>query len=290
MGLCKKPFRQGVLEFGCGQCMPCRLRKRKLWTHRLMLESLKHGDCSFVTLTYMYPCFGGLDEASATLIPKDATDFIKRLRRKVEPRRIRYFIVGEYGDRSGRPHYHAALFGLGRLSTRDIEEAWGRGFVYVGDLTKDSAQYIAGYVTKKMTRRDDVRLKGRFPEFARMSRKPGIGALAAEDISKFVSTDLGCTALIREGDIPQVLRHGGKSYPLGRYIRSKVREHLGFINTGAQDGWTVQATQEVLELHEKAQSDPEGPTAGYAKVFAEKMQKVLNLETRSKIFSKKEKL
>lgn len=79
--LCKNPYMKGVLAFGCGQCNPCRINRRRLWTHRIMLESLKHGDSSFVTLTYeTLPSDG-------SLVPKDLQNFMKYLRMRVSPKK-----------------------------------------------------------------------------------------------------------------------------------------------------------------------------------------------------------
>ena len=110
--VCKKPFRQGLMEFGCGQCIPCRIGKRRLWTHRILLESFTHDYNSFVTLTYdesHLPEDGGLNHGHVQ-------KFLKLLRKKVAPAKVRYFVVGEYGEKSGRPHYHLALFGFPRGS------------------------------------------------------------------------------------------------------------------------------------------------------------------------------
>lgn len=138
-----------------------------------------------------------------------------------------------------------------------------------------------------MTRVDDPRLFGRFPEFARMSRKPGIGAPTAPDIASQLATDGGSYSIAETGDVPATLHHGGKSLPLGRYLRSKIREAYGFSHTGAQEGWALQATQEVRDLHEKAQSDPEGSASGYKKMVESKMQALLNLEAKHKLHSKR---
>ena len=96
-----------MIPFGCGQCIPCRINRKRLWTHRLMLESFSHSDATFVTLTYDPEKYSG-----ESLRPEDVTKFLKRLRRKLEPKKLRYYLVGEYGDKTGRPHYHIALFGF----------------------------------------------------------------------------------------------------------------------------------------------------------------------------------
>ena len=211
--LCKKPVRVGVNAYPCLQCMPCRMNRRRVWKHRIWLEAMKHERNSFVTLTYD-------DEhlpAGGTLVPRDFQLFIKRLRfclSDVVP--FRYYGVGEYGDTSWRPHYHAALFGVGPELAQVVNKVWGLGHTMSGDLSLASAEYIAGYVTKKMTKKDDVRLQGRHPEFARMSLKPGIGADAMSDVGASLTGALERYSL-SPMDVPCSLRHGGKDLPLGRY-------------------------------------------------------------------------
>lgn len=152
------------------------------------------------------------------------------------PSRFRFYAVGEYGDETSRPHYHLALFGykgclygLSRYSERRqsccvscdlVRDTWGKGQIYIGSLEPHSAQYIAGYVTKKMTSKDDPRLNGRHPEFARMSLRPGIGFGYLDELTQaFLKFNLDAS----ESDVPVTLRHGDRLLPLGRYLRKKMR-------------------------------------------------------------------
>lgn len=223
--ICIKPYFSGGAAFGCGQCMPCRFNKRRLWAHRISLEALCHGDNSFVTLTYA-------DDAVRSVVPRDLSLWLKRMRRNPLCPPLRFFAVGEYGDRSGRPHYHAALFGfpscqlqnsrvIGECSCQAcsvVRKTWGYGHVMVGTLTHQSASYLAGYVTKKMTSTSDVRLAGRHPEFARMSFRPGIGAAAMWDVASVIMQ-------YKLATIPTALRQGSRILPLGRYLRAKLSEY-----------------------------------------------------------------
>lgn len=86
-----------------------------------------------------------------------------------------------------------------------------------------SAAYIAGYVTKKMTHRSDIRLGGRHPEFARMSLRPGIGVPALWN----VASEIMRYRLEEQGDVPIALRYGAKMMPLGRYLRMNLRKMVG---------------------------------------------------------------
>lgn len=188
-----------------------------------------------------------------SLHPKDIQDWLKRFRKAIEPLRIRYYVVGEYGDDTERPHYHIAIFGypgcLNGLTQfgrgRDnccsvcnmVRDTWKYGNIYVGSLTPESASYICGYVTKKMTSKDDIRLSGRYPEFARMSRRPGLGLMAMDEVADvLIEYDL----MDKLEDVPVSLRHGSKIMPLGRYLRSKLRVLMGGIEKAPYN-----ATQEA---------------------------------------------
>lgn len=199
-----------------------------------MLESMQHIDNSFVTLTYSDD---KLPE-DFSLRPSDLQDFLKRLRRRIEPQRLRFFAVGEYGDTYGRPHYHAALFGypqcLGNAlkvkgecqcgACSIVRETWGFGHIMVAELNIKTARYITGYVAKKYTKADNPLLNGRHPEFARMSLRPGIGANAIPDVA---SAMMQYRLEEKLPDVPVGLRHGPSELPLGRYLRRLLRMQVG---------------------------------------------------------------
>lgn len=281
---CKYPFVKGLEPFPCGQCLPCRINKRRLWTHRILLESKCHEKSVFTTLTYSpdnLPPNGSLVRAHLQL-------FLKRLRRRVAPRLLRYFAPGEYGDDTWRPHYHPILFGLGLDSARDIEESWGLGFVDVRELSEELAQYAAGYVVKKLTRGDDPRLAGRTPEFCAMSLKPGIGALAVPTIGAALSSREGSKLIARDRDAPPVLRHGKKLYPLGRYLRQKLREEAGFEDfDGSSTPVRLQHIAELQVLRDACQSPFVYQTL--ERPFIDR-QKIKQIEGKAAIFQKRSKL
>lgn len=229
--MCSKPFRVGVAEFGCGQCMPCRINKRRMWTARMVLEAAAHPAAFFCTMTFDkdgierrfsagYECKVCQTRHTARdVCVRDAQLFLKRLRLE---ERVRYYVCGEYGDTSGRPHYHAMLFGQAGVSTAAVR-AWPYGGVHVGWCTPESAAYISGYVAKGLTRRGDHRLLGRRPEFARMSLKPGIGSVGLEAIAKWCHTREGARFIAESGDVPRVIRFNGAIFPLGRYLTHSLR-------------------------------------------------------------------
>lgn len=292
-----------LLAFGCGQCLPCRINKQRLWVHRIMLETLKHPQSSFVTLTYApekVPPMG-------TLNPAHTRDWLKRLRHAYS---IRYYLVGEYGDQTQRPHYHAALFGIGCLDAancsyarkfkrperlcstcKTIQDTWNMGFTDVGTLTKESSAYICGYVTKKMTnpKNDQVKefLQGRHPEFARMSLKPGIGATAMDEVAQTLETDFGRELLEREKDVPQILAHGRRKLPLGRYLRGKLREKMG-MEKNTPEEVLQQIKNEMCKLYLDYRYDEKTPKKeklGQKEwLLRENKQRVLSLEARTKLY------
>lgn len=257
----------------------------------MVLESYKHPVSSFITLTYNeahYPKGG-------TLVPRDLKLFLMRLRSRLSPRRIRFYACGEYGGgEQERPHYHAALFGVGQDDVESIEKAWHSpdtkqpiGFVHVGTLTLDSAQYITKYIQKGYNKRDDDRLKGRHPEFARMSNRPGIGALVIKDVAESLNSDAGMELLLRNGDVPAALSHGKRSLPLGRYLRSKLRQEMGLDEEKIRKENYQRKTGELSALREKAK----GIACPKARAEAEhqweaKKQKIRNLEAKIKIHRK----
>jgi len=241
--LCEKPYQQGGQVFSCGGCLPCRINRRRIWAHRLELEALNHKASIFLTLTYASQNLrsrSGIKvpecpqtETLASLQPDDLRNWLKRYRKAIAPKRIRFFAVGEYGHETWRPHYHVALFGIGpcwNLQTkkragrsiaseccpvcRVLQSTWNMGDIDAGVLEPNSCAYIANYVTKKLTSDDDQRLAGRHPEFARMSNRPGIGKEAMHEVAS--------TVLSYETELPSSLRHGKKQKPLGRYLRNQL--------------------------------------------------------------------
>lgn len=278
--LCENPYMNGIMPCSCGQCDPCRNRRKKLWAGRIMLESFKHAYSSFITLTYAdkyLPKDGSLN-------PKDLQRWLKRLRFAVEPRRLRFYAAGEYGDTTWRPHYHAVVFGLSPLEVNTVRTTWDMGHVVVGDLTIQSAAYVAGYVTKKMSNRKDVRLDGKHPEFQRMSLRPGVGALAVGDIAKVLYPHMDSQA-----DVPLSLNSGGSKINLGRYLRSKLREALGNEKETPktvleQYKWQLHRVFKIHGFDKKTTSGKENLRRFKNFILDTFSQDRLNYNTKNKIF------
>lgn len=220
--LCIRPFRvRPGLEYGCGQCLPCRINRRRMWTARLVLEMASSAmPTAFIGLTYHPKCL----PEGGTLVPKHFDEFRQKLRNRIG--RFRYYAVGEYGEKSGRAHYHVLVFG-NFPEEEFVQRCWKYGNVDVQVAGFLSTAYVAGYVTKKMTGKDDPRLAGRHPEFARMSLKPGIGVPGLWGIMQWLYSDQGAAFIGRNHDVPKVVRFEGAIYPLGRYLVQCLRNEFG---------------------------------------------------------------
>lgn len=142
-----KKYPLGYFYVPCGKCGPCRFDRAREWATRIYHEIDSWMHSSFVTLTYD-------DEHlpdKGTLKKRDLELFIKRLRKSVSPRKIRYYASGEYGENGTfRPHYHIILFGISvHDALEDCPKIWDKGFVHAGIVTYASARYVAQYIDKK---------------------------------------------------------------------------------------------------------------------------------------------
>lgn len=163
----------------CGTCLGCKLEYSRQWAVRCMHEHKLHETSSFVTLTYDDKHI----DPQGSLRPDDFTKFMKRLRHTFPF--VRYFQCGEYGETLQRPHHHAILFGVHFQDQRFLKERkdttlyrsdlldsiWQQGQCTTGNVTFESAQYVARYTMKETG--DPY---GRVPQYCTMSRRPGIGS------------------------------------------------------------------------------------------------------------------
>lgn len=181
-----------TITLPCGQCVWCRFVRTRTWALRCYLEAQQHDASAFVTLTYNPE---NLPE-NGTLVKAHVQKFIKRLRSNLEYEnpelRIRFYLSGEYGEKTSRPHYHAIIFGYGfpdkyfyKKSPKGhnlyrspfLEKCWKLGHSDIGDVELNSAAYVAGYIRKKINGdKAEEHYQGRLPEFSLQSSSPGIGA------------------------------------------------------------------------------------------------------------------
>jgi hypothetical protein len=171
----------------CRQCSGCRAEYSRQWAMRITHEASLYLQNSFITLTYNDAHL----PKDNSLVKKDFQLFIKRFRKDINPKKIRYFHCGEYGENFARPHYHAIIFNH-HFEQEELQKLWSLnkkpiGFVDTGDVTFNSAAYVAGYIHKKINGKRKLdhyttydRLTGeqithKQQEYSTMSRRPGIG-------------------------------------------------------------------------------------------------------------------
>lgn len=153
----------------CGVCMGCRIQASRHNAMRAAHEASLYENNCFITLTYRPEDLPGpsLDVEAPVL-------FMKRLRDKFGSG-IRSYGCGEYGEKFQRPHFHLLLFNFdfpdkkhferkassfGRrygektnplFRSESLESLWPFGYSSIGELTYESAAYVARYVTKKVS-------------------------------------------------------------------------------------------------------------------------------------------
>lgn len=192
-----------VGEVGCGKCRACRVAKTREWAVRLLHEQTGWDKAVFLTLTY------NEENRPEGLSKRDLVNYFKRLRR--DDAVFKYFAVGEYGEKYGRPHYHAILFGLGVRDKR-LKENWPLGFIKTGTVTVDSCMYVAGYIQKKLSGLKAKLAYGDLQSpFSLMSK--GLGLEWMENNSAQLISKVGLTL-------------GGKEMSLPRYYRKKLGERI----------------------------------------------------------------
>ena len=201
----KAGYGDRAFELNCGQCMSCRRRKREEWMIRCVHEAQMHSSNSFLTLTYSdknLPEDRSLKVEHFQKFMQDLRDHRAEKRGK-KRKKIRYFHCGEYGPQTLRPHYHCVLFGedfeedsvhveTGPKGHRyymsaTLAELWPYGRHMLGQVSKDTAAYVAKYTQKKVTgppaeehyTRTDPTTGEQWTvksEYSTMSRRPGLGA------------------------------------------------------------------------------------------------------------------
>lgn len=183
----------GALLLPCRQCIGCRLEKSRQWATRLLHETEFHKGAIFLTLTYdenNVPKNGSLNKTHLRTFFND----LRSRNSYYGKDKIKYFACGEYGDRTGRPHYHAALYGGlsvhdplcdpeepsrsgdPQYSHPDLSKVWTHGRHRFSAHNFETAAYVARYVLKKISGVSSALHYGeRTPEFQSCSNGLGKG-------------------------------------------------------------------------------------------------------------------
>lgn len=207
-------FPLGKRYVPCGHCEDCLRRRRNQWFFRIKQEAKSHLLNLFVTLTYSDENLCYDEKGNPCVFIEEIQLFLKRLRKKIEPNRIRYFGISEYGPQTNRPHYHIILFNWPYEydSYSLLIDAWGcADNITISALCDEQIMYLSRYHTDKGFTPD-----GYAPTFTFMSRNPGIGHCYATDpdnIAYHLADPQRAIAAPLEDN---------RTTSLGRYLRNKI--------------------------------------------------------------------
>lgn len=209
----------------CGRCLGCLSKKRADWTFRMMEELSVSSSASFLTLTIsdsvdtdtgelLVPT--ELDKQSvqryfkrvykATSVPTgkiiESINKKGKIVRRVEKRSpLKYYVVGEFGTKTKRPHYHAVVFNVDK---EILANKWEEGRTHQGSVTESSIKYVTKYLLKAKSIDDPLK------PFAMMSK--GLGKIYLKKNERFHKSNF-TIAIGGEGDNPRAIP---------RYYREKI--------------------------------------------------------------------
>jgi hypothetical protein len=211
------------LKVGCGKCLWCRIQRRKDWTIRIAHESDFHIHRHFVTLTYNEDNLPYTESGIPTIRKNQLQRFYKRLRKEISKKaesvgekiKIKHYSAGEYGDESGRPHYHAIV--LGNPFPQLYQACWSKdkkplGYVDVGTVTEHSILYTTKYIGKKQYGSEEYLkeyYEDREIEFQLQSQKMGLGYLE-KNLEEIIENNY--------------VRYKGTKQSIPRYYQKKILE------------------------------------------------------------------
>lgn len=154
-----------VVQVPCGDCLGCAMQSAKNWATRLICEHFQNIEDGyfgfFFTFTY------NEQFCPKQLSVSTAQELVKKIKLFCENHdmKFRYYLCGEYGGKSGRPHYHLCLWLWPGLSdfTLNLQQRllngnlWPFGFIHCDVLNSTSIAYVARYSVKKQVLGRSVR-------------------------------------------------------------------------------------------------------------------------------------
>lgn len=246
----------------CGKCNFCLQNKRNEWAYRLSYHLKRAETADFITLTYdgehIPLMYDDRTRAEYMILEKEELkQFFKSLkqnqdrqlerigRTRTEVRelkkkwKIKYYAVGEYGTRYQRPHYHAVIYNLHRITLRKLarKEIWPKGEIHRGDVNDMSIQYTAKYI-----------IDGQREEWSQDPRpKPFM----------ICSKGLGKEYIAKRGKWHTTagrlyVMNNGHKVRMPRYYKDKIfteeeRKTLGAIAAEEQEAYEYSKLQEVIQ-------------------------------------------
>lgn len=237
------------LHLPCGKCEYCLQRRQKDWSLRLQMERDASFNCAFVTLTYSNENLFKVNGVPS-LNYVDVQLFLKRLRAYYDskyPRsqKIRFYMCGEYGPTTLRPHYHIIFFNLPTLRGfhQVLQKTWNKGFVQWKQPDTDHFNYLTTYVNYNDSRLLSlIQRKGIMPPFRRMSLRKAIG---------YCYLERGSRIDYHRRTLDTVITYHGYKYSMPRYYRDRIfdtEEARLAIRQRAID-YHTQQLQEYFEIH-----------------------------------------
>lgn len=191
--------------------MGCLSNRRSEWVTRLTHELGVSSSAFFLTFTYSDDKVPWAFDLM-TLDKSDFQKFMKRLRKALPKVKLKYYCVGEYGENTQRPHYHAIMFNLpftldGLLECSVfLTDIWKNGRVHVGTVTGESMNYTLKYIVNPID--VDVLCE---PSFALISK--GIGRSYVKAMQAWHQANLDRTYVPFPGNIKK---------KLPRYYRTNI--------------------------------------------------------------------
>ena len=215
----------------------------------MLAEQTQHAECSFVTLTYDDEHLPTVrdpetDEWIPTLVKSHLQKSLALVRRKITAwdMSMRHFACGEYGEKTGRPHYHLIAFGLGVGAEEHWKKWWNKGFSSVYEANAKTMSYVAKYCLKGSRdpepishdplSQSDQRVT--VQPFRLMSNRPPIGAGLTRNIARSLKTRVLEHDLVLPNGMERQLKMPGGTYPLDRTMREHVKKHLNLTPEHAE--------------------------------------------------------
>lgn len=250
----------------CGHCAACLRNKVMEWSARILHESSEFEYNTFLTLTYNAENLPEKD-GFATLKKEDLRNWLKRFRKEINGRKIKYFGCGEYGDRSHRPHYHLILLGVGMDDKQKIEKTWGKGFITLSPINYKRIKYTVGYVMKKKFGLNKLKFyAGREPVFQVQSK--GIGERYVERNMDHLIRNVGFTV-------------NGVKAGLSRYYKDKIGTNV------PSDYWERKATEAKDKIIAELLCQGYSYSEASIELTRQKQQKAENLIAKGKLSERK---
>lgn len=223
----------------CGKCPNCLQDRRADWSLRLQIE-LKHSTSAhFITLTYNDESMYYNEDGQPSVELREMQLYMKKLR-KTTKKKLRYYLVGEYGTKTKRPHYHILLFNYPKCKEHHIIDCWShnntpKGHVKIGNITAPSIHYVTKYHVNKTS----------FPEhankcFVSMSRRPGIGAKYIDEYKDYHKGNLSRA---------YVTQLGGEKRRLPRYLKDKLYTKIERLKMNVNNDIRIQQKEEEDMQH-----------------------------------------